>query len=380
MISRLKNDRGIALLTVMIIMTVLVITGSLLLRMASSESRIIYGYGNNIRAFYVAEAGADLAIEQWNTYINNLTADPDVIDNTNNNQIVFAQTDVFYSQLNGSPRTGLIDTIRTGYGLGAGSSMADIQISDPGASALNMTVDTPQLLTLTITGTYDESTFEQRVQLWYYYDKTTGSYKGYGTEVVPGKPLPPPGGGGGGGGGTDNPLAVSYYWLHGGGPGQWEFTQATGTIKKTTEAIHDDAFYIFPINVPIDLNLYVSFELQGTDPNKWYDDYADFYLWDIFEQVRVRLKIIKLGNKPKVQVTTSSWFGSQTWTFDQELGSSSKYRIITAVENGKIKIDVSDTTGQKFSYTADTWMQRAFISLHDGTGSHVDPVFTFPPP
>ena len=56
------NQKGIALLTVMVIMTVLIITGTLLLRMASSESRIIDDYGDNIRAFYVAEADMAIAL------------------------------------------------------------------------------------------------------------------------------------------------------------------------------------------------------------------------------------------------------------------------------------------------------------------------------
>lgn len=383
MFRRYDNDRGIALLTVMTVMTVLVITGSLLLRMASSESRIIYSYGNNIRAFYVAEAGADLAIRQWNTYINNLTADPDVIDN-NNNQIIFAQTDVFYSQLNGPPRTLLEERFRTEYSLGSGSSKVGIEISNPGAGALNMTVDTPELLTLDITGTYDDSAFEQRVQLWYYYDKTTGSYKGYGAANVPVKPLPPPGGGG------DpppyHPPISSGDWtvLTGGGAGQWTFDPITGTISRTPESIHVFLYSNNPVSVPFSLDMYVSFFNLHRDWKKWIGSSAGVgFGYDPLgiPHYSAYFSIIDGSNSPRVMVNIfdqNLMPAGGPYIFSRSMDGDSQYRLKLTAKTDDLKIEVSNG-GETFTYATATTLRTGNILLIDLTNSHADPKFTFPP-
>jgi hypothetical protein len=79
----LINDQGIALLSVMLIMAALLIIIYLLIGMAEQDRKLTNMYDNSKQAFYLAEAGADLAINRWIDYINSThttaTPAPDTI-------------------------------------------------------------------------------------------------------------------------------------------------------------------------------------------------------------------------------------------------------------------------------------------------------------
>jgi len=66
----LRNDQGIALLSVMLIMAALLIIIYLLIGMVEQDRRLTNMYDNSKQSFYLAEAGADLVINRWIDYIN----------------------------------------------------------------------------------------------------------------------------------------------------------------------------------------------------------------------------------------------------------------------------------------------------------------------
>lgn len=196
MFKRLDNNRGVALLMVMIIMTVLVIVGSLVLTMASSESRMVDDYGNHIRAFYIAEAGADLAIKLWDDYIyDTLQYDEyGALDENSINNLIDDFIVVLAAELN--KPDGLADQLKNRYDNGKNIEI-EYQDYNPPDGKLNHsskeTPDEPHILTITVDGTYDDTEYRYGVQLWYFLNKTTGSCKGL--EVLnkdaPGDTAPP---------------------------------------------------------------------------------------------------------------------------------------------------------------------------------------------
>jgi len=388
--KRNESEKGIALLTVMVIMTVVVVTGSLLLKMSSSESRIIDNYGDNSRAYYVAEAGADLAIKQWKSYIGSLA----LVDGDGQPTTVKADIGYFLSNyLNGSTISVLEDKIRAGYNLGSGSSMVSISyVSDPLSGELDKilpgTSDPKPMLTITVTGNYDSGQFEQKVQLWYYWNGTIGSYKGYGTATVNSAPAIP-GGGGGGGGGTPpeyNPPTTASGWtvLTGGGTeGQWNFDPVTGTISRTPESGHDFLYNNDIIRVPFSLNMDMSFFNLHHDSDKYLGSFAGMGLgydpWGI-PHYAVYLTILDFGLGPQVTVAIFRDFSLVTFgMFNQPMnGESSRYSIQVTAKTGEFKMIVSDGTGQQISHTSTTTLRDGRMLLIDGTNSHADPKFTFP--
>lgn len=178
MFKYLHNNKGVALLTVMVIMTVLVTIGSLILYISSAESRMVYDYGNNARAFYVAEAGADLAIQEWKGYINGLPV-------SNIGQLDNVDVSIFKGQLE-AKLIDLINNISSGYNDGKNITI-DYQWT-PDQDILNHssvpTPQTPNVLKIEIKGTYDDAVYKYEVKLWYYLNKTMNSYKGLGAYVV----------------------------------------------------------------------------------------------------------------------------------------------------------------------------------------------------
>lgn len=188
MFRYLHNDRGIALLSVMAVMAVLVVVGSLLLGMSSSESRIVYNYGNNHRAFYLAEAGADLAVKEWKKYVDSLpvvydadgfptvAVDANIGDflNSLDHKISLPPTDAGRN-VSGNPRYELEKRIRNSYALDDNSPMVWVAYA---ANPDSGTLEPVAALNLTVTGNYDDVTFEQRVQLYYDSNGQVDSYKG----------------------------------------------------------------------------------------------------------------------------------------------------------------------------------------------------------
>lgn len=384
--NRNESEKGIALLTVMVIMTVLVITGSLLLKMSSSESRIIDNYGDNSRAYYVAEAGADLVIKQWKSYVGSLA----LVDGNDQPTDVKADVGHFLSNyLNPSAILLLEEKIRAGYSLASGSSKVSIIYSSNPSNGyldkiiLPSTPDPKPMLTITLTGNYDGSEFEQKVQLWYYWNGTTGSYKGYGTATVNSAPAIP--GDGESAPPYEPPISQSA-WNHSGGPGQWDFDTTNGIISRTPESPHNTVYTDDTLRVPFSLNMYVSFELQNPG-NQWQWPGSEVAVGLGYIPVEkkssysVALKIV--GSTPQVEVTIKDQNNNGITvpaTFTRLLDSSSRYKIqVNAITNSLSINIIDDITGQKFKFTSATTLRDGRLILADKTNQHVDPKFTFPP-
>lgn len=185
MFKYLKNNRGVALLSVMAIMTVLVIIGSLALYMASSESRMVNNYGDNVRANYIAEAGADLVIQQWKLYIadtDNISSDKiDIVDFlTDPNNGLDVSMDNLESSLMGSE----------GYNVGNSAVSINYE-STPSSGQLPVTTTNDPASTsivINVTGDYSSTQYTYRVQLWFTTDGNNnyfpGSEKGDGSGVT----------------------------------------------------------------------------------------------------------------------------------------------------------------------------------------------------
>lgn len=185
MFKYLKNNRGVALLSVMAIMTVLVIIGSLALYMASSESRMVNNYGDNVRANYIAEAGADLVIQQWKLYIadtDNISSDKiDIVDFlTDPNNGLDVSMDNLESSLMGSE----------GYNVGNSAVSINYE-STPSSGQLPVTTTNEPASTsivINVTGDYSSTQYTYRVQLWFTTDGNNnyfpGSEKGDGSGVT----------------------------------------------------------------------------------------------------------------------------------------------------------------------------------------------------
>ena len=185
MFKYLKNNRGVALLSVMAIMTVLVIIGSLALYMASSESRMVNNYGDNVRANYIAEAGADLVIQQWELYIadtDNISSDKiDIVDFlTDPNNGLDVSMDNLESSLMGSE----------GYNVGNSAVSINYE-STPSSGQLPVTTTNDPAgtsIVINVTGDYSSTQYTYRVQLWFTTDGNNnyfpGSEKGDGSGVT----------------------------------------------------------------------------------------------------------------------------------------------------------------------------------------------------
>lgn len=377
------SQRGIALLTVMVIMSVLVITGTLLLRMASSESRTIDDYGNSNRAFYIAEAGADLAIKRWREYVGTL---PALVDGNGNYNGTKADTGAYLSQLNSinGPKETLEREIREGYLLGITSTTVSISFSgDPSSELLNITqsADTPYFLTLTVTGNYGNSSAEQKVRLCYYWNRTTESYKGDGTPVISPPPPPAPG--------NFTPPISGDSWTNtdtNQNDTRWTYSTTNNTISRTFESGNSDSIYTNTVlTAPFNLNMYASFILSSND-KQWPGSELRVGLGYIpgsggSSALMVALTIVKVGNDNKVSLTIRNGSNSNITApvnFTRTLDANSNYQIQVTSQNNNLSINISDDTGQTFNYTSTTTLRSGRLILIDGTNSHADPKFTFP--
>ncbi|KJR96142.1 MAG: hypothetical protein VR68_15610 [Peptococcaceae bacterium BRH_c4a] len=375
------SQKGIALLTVMVIMSVLVITGTLLLRMASSESRIIDNYGDNARAFYVAEAGADLAIKQWKDYVASL---PPLVNADGSFTGDKADITAFMTRLDGTPKDTLEQKIRGGYLLASNSATVTISFSgDPASGSLDITqtADTPYFLNLTVTGNYGNASAEQKVRLWYYRNRTAEAYKGNGAPVI--NPPPPD---------TFVPPIRADSWTNtdtNQTDTRWTYNTTTDTISRIFESGNSDSIYTNTVlTAPYNLNMHAQFIL-GSNSSKWPGSELRVGLGYIPEsggtagtsELMVALTIVEVGNSPKVSLTIRDGNNSNITVpvnFTRTLDASSNYQIQVSSQNNNLSINISDNTGQTFNYTSATTLRPGRLILIDGTNSHTDPRFTFP--
>ncbi|MBO8137639.1 MAG: Ig-like domain-containing protein [Desulfotomaculum sp.] len=175
------SQRGTALITVMGVMSVVFIIGSLVLYMAAAEIRSIDDFSDQTRAFYIAEAGADLAVKEWEVYVNSLEIYKDKEGSITG--IEEADVNSFKSILN-SKKSSVVNGFFDKY-----SNNKIIQLSylnwKPGTGKIRASED---FLTISIRGVYDQAVCDYQVALWYDKNKNTGSYKGFGEVNIPQEP------------------------------------------------------------------------------------------------------------------------------------------------------------------------------------------------
>ena len=80
----LGNNKGVALLTVMVILAVLMVIIGVLFNMVISERTMTRDYADQKQAYYIAEAAADQAINTFIIFINNLHTDDSYAPDTVN--------------------------------------------------------------------------------------------------------------------------------------------------------------------------------------------------------------------------------------------------------------------------------------------------------
>ncbi|MDF9409774.1 hypothetical protein L7E55_15700 [Pelotomaculum isophthalicicum JI] len=69
--KHIKNNDGVALVAVMMVLSVSMLVVFFMVNFLNSESRITNVNISRNRASQIAEAGVDLAINEWINYINN---------------------------------------------------------------------------------------------------------------------------------------------------------------------------------------------------------------------------------------------------------------------------------------------------------------------
>ena len=198
MIKHLQNQRGVALLAVMAVLATLLVVGSIMLKISSNESRTVYAHGNNIRAFYVAEAGADWAIQQWIKYIDSLPEE-EIEDEHGQMQTTGylaerADIDTYITQWLNISKNNLVTNLQGGYGLGGDQLYLEVKYKTEQQGVLDWSKpgDAPIILELTVTGTFEDGWFEHPLKIWYYQNKSTGNHKGTDQPAPPKPPDPPP--------------------------------------------------------------------------------------------------------------------------------------------------------------------------------------------
>ena len=187
MLKHMGNDRGVALLIVMVIMSVLVVVGSLMLTMSSSESRMVYDYGNNNRAFYIAEAGVDLAIKEWADYVGSLPRDS---ENPDYPELLLEKADIpqFKTSLEAAG-DNLVKKFRNNNNYNNQEVYINYTEYQPDSVELDYSSDTVKnILLIKVEGKYEKAVYEYEVKLWYYSDGRTEADKGSGEPKEP--PLP----------------------------------------------------------------------------------------------------------------------------------------------------------------------------------------------
>lgn len=146
----------------MMIMGVCLVVISMFFYFASSESRMTYRYGNDTRALHIAEAGADLAINEWISFIDQ---SPPALGST-------IKVQDYISQL-ASPKSALESKLSDYYGSGSVHIRYTNYNPNPPAllsSGSNLIVD--------IEGEYDGEVYPYQVKLSYSDDGNTLTYKG----------------------------------------------------------------------------------------------------------------------------------------------------------------------------------------------------------
>ncbi|RJX23778.1 MAG: hypothetical protein C4554_10110 [Dethiobacter sp.] len=166
MFKFIKNTNGVALIIVMAIMAVTAIVISVILTIPSGESRVIFDYGKSNKVFYIAEAGADLAICEWRKYITSLR------ENNNGPPPVSVNTSVFINNWLKSKKDALSAAFASQYGLSTGTISIDYTSSKPAVTSA-----AGDYFELTIEANYSD-TYKYKVRLAYDTSGNTAAFKG----------------------------------------------------------------------------------------------------------------------------------------------------------------------------------------------------------
>lgn len=165
MFKCIKNTDGVALLLVMAIIAVSSIVIGAILTIPSGESRVIFDYGKSNKVFYIAEAGADLAICEWRNYITSLRQN-------NGPPPVSVNTGDFVNNWLERKKDALIAAFESQYGLAAGTISIDYTSSKPAVTSA-----AGDYFELTIEAAYSV-TYKHQVRLSYDTSGNTAAFKG----------------------------------------------------------------------------------------------------------------------------------------------------------------------------------------------------------
>ncbi len=177
----MNNEKGVALALVLIVMSVLMVIGTMVIYTSTSQTTLVNDYGEEIQAFYLAESGADLIIKEWHNYIAGLceTDEEGVVTLTQN-----ADTAEFLPLLN-TKWVFLKKSIRLQYGLEEDDHQvkAAYEVQPSGEIEPTVSQDEPHLLTFDIEATIQDTLYKYQVKVWYYADGSVDSYKGESSSV-----------------------------------------------------------------------------------------------------------------------------------------------------------------------------------------------------
>lgn len=176
----------------MLVLAVLFAIGAVLLNMLYTDNRVISNYSNNMRAEYIAEAGADLVVKEWYEYVHTIpfnNVPPGDVGRLQN-----AKVNDFKLKLSDPVSFGTLATnIKNKY-----YNVKNIDISiDPNSWAIdsvtnngdlvlnasyndNDAAPTLHLIKLTVNSICDNAKSSYDVSLWYYLNGKIGSYIGSG--------------------------------------------------------------------------------------------------------------------------------------------------------------------------------------------------------
>ncbi|MCF8009763.1 MAG: hypothetical protein K9L17_00385 [Clostridiales bacterium] len=183
-----RNNRGVALLSVMAAAAVMIIAGSFMLSASSSESKMVHDYGNEIRAFYLAEAGADKTIEEWHEFLNTIDNEEDNIDSYTADDYLNGTGGEEKIPWDGLDYSNVIDSIEYDSNFDISYEIIT-DIDDDGSDDYDTSdnFDNIDLLKVKAVGSYEDAVKEYIVQLWYDENLTPYSYKGSGMGGLPGE-------------------------------------------------------------------------------------------------------------------------------------------------------------------------------------------------
>lgn len=161
---KLFDNKGVALLTVMLIMGAAMIIMNIIIYAVTQEKLAANKYNDSKEAFYVAEAAADYASAKWNYYITQVAREgnpelpaPDVLNGISND---------YFAVLNSS-KGELIDALKRDLGTSDISIEYSYDNSDTLYNIHSEPESLPQILEIDIVAKYNGIVYPYKVFLDY---------------------------------------------------------------------------------------------------------------------------------------------------------------------------------------------------------------------